>query len=956
MIRFLEIFHDIAVDRPELTAVVDKEGKRSTSYGELDGISGRIASYLLSLGIKKESVVLISCPRGMELIAARLGVMKAGAAWVCVEEMMGQERIDYVIKDSGASVIFDLQRFLESQKMEILPFERWEEPSDHDLAFIIYTSGSTGNPMGAAQEYGVYDLILKGTFNETQDTEDYRPVRFANIIPETYVGGIHLTVGILQLPAELHIIPLSMVKDPEKLLKYFEDMEINVTFMPPTLAGTLLETGGLKLDGLHVGGEIVSGIYTDSFDVKNVYGLAEFGYPVSVFKLDKAYDITPVGEPFKGIKWVILDEDGNTDGKEGVFCVELPYFRGYTGCERDEKTVVIDGVRYFRTSDIVRVDEGVITILGREDHMIKLNGNRIDPAEIEAALKRVTGASFAAVKACFRGGVKFLAAYIPDDTVTDTDNVIKELKKYLPTYMIPSCFVRVKSLPVSENGKILKKDLPDPDTEDIRIEYAEPENEVQRKLCGLFEKVLEMKDKNIGIDDNFFLLGGDSLLAMKLIIAADIRDLTFKIIYEEQTVRKIDAALKRTEGREEKSGSPEESMPLSDKQRDFLEMQLSYPEMPLYNLPFVLYFNRDLQPERLKNAVDKAFRMHPGLFTVIRKKDGEWRRFMTPPEGEICGLREMSDKELDREISSLIKVPSFDGSPLYRAAIAVTPSRLALLIDINHIICDGTSLRILAEDVLSLYQGRVPEDDPYIELMNAEFREGCEENTFGDRDPFLKDYGNMLMRLPRPDLPGDRNVAEGIDREIRFNRKDILHASRKYGTAVSTVFMTAAAIALSRYNGVDRVLLSWIFNGRSRKESSRSVGMFLKYYPVAFRTGAGRDIESMLSEASERIREALASGREYPVMYRGHMKCMNYNYQGKISEDVDTDLLLELDDRDMGDIPTIEPFKVTIDDNEDGMELSIDYDAGLYLRSSMERFADIYMDSLRSIIEGRSGL
>ena len=330
MIDFLKIFQEIVLKSPLSTAVVDEEGARKTSYKELDEVSGRIASFLKTNGIGTESVVLINCPRGMELIATRLGVMKIGAAWVCVEKLMGEERISFVTKSSDPAIVFDAETFKTSQEYPPLLYEQWADPNPHDLAFIIYTSGSTGTPKGAPQEYGIYDLILQGA---RPMAEPYLPAKLGNLIPESYVGGIYILIGILRFGGEIHEMSLSLARDPKGILSYFEKEKINITFMPPSLARVMLSTNSLTLDALHVGGEIVSDIYTDKFDVCNIYGPTEFGYPTCIFKLDNAYDNTPIGKPISGTKTILIDENGNKCDNEGILGISLPFFRGYIGSD-----------------------------------------------------------------------------------------------------------------------------------------------------------------------------------------------------------------------------------------------------------------------------------------------------------------------------------------------------------------------------------------------------------------------------------------------------------------------------------------------------------------------------------------------------------------------------------------------------------------------------------------------
>jgi len=948
MISFLHLFHDISLKNPAAAAVIDMEGKRTTSYGDLDTISGRIASYLLKLGIGRESVVVINCGRGMELIAARLGIMKAGAAFVCVEDMLGQERIDYIYKDCKAVLIFDRSHFDRAMEIPPLSFERWVDAEEHDLAFIVYTSGSTGKPKGSAQEYGIYDSIIKGT---RPMAEDYLPAAFGNIIPESYVGGIYITVGALTVGAAIHELPLYLVRNQKELLSYFDKHAINVTFMPPTLAKALLSTGLLKLSVLHMGGEIASDVYTGNFDITSIYGATEFGYPTCIFKLDRSYDNTPVGRPLEGTKWILVDDDGQINEKEGVFCINLPYFRGYLNSDDDNCFFIKDGIRYFRSNDFASCDNGVLTIHGRDDEMIKLNGNRVDPSEVEAAVKKVTGAEFAVCKALSRGGVRFLCVYIPEGLEIDRENTLNKLKNILPEFMLPSCFVGIKDLPKNTNGKVDRNALPDPDIKDIFAVYAEPENDLQRKLCALFEEILEINDRKIGIDDSFFLLGGSSLLAMKLLMDADIPSLTFRMLYENRTVRNIDNALKKLKAPASGHSFPPEGLPLTDMQKDYLELQLKYPDSFLFNFGFLLDFKPDTDVIKLKDAVNKAFKAHPGLAVTIMKKGYEWRQYMCPAAEDVCPVTEISGKELKKEIISFLKPPSFDGTPMCRFSIVKSPGKLMLLTDISHLICDGTSLRNLTEDIISIYNGADIEPDPYYEIIQDILKHEEDRHIYRENNMSEMKAWDLLMRLPRPDKPGEISILENITREIGFDKKSLIKAAVKFGTSVGTVFMTAAALTLSKINSTDTVLMSWIWSGRDSVAGIRSAGMFLGTCPVLFSFGGKKTLRSVISDVSIQVMTAIKGGTPGSYCHNKDEKMMVFNYRGALYSDLDSDLVIDADGIDVGGIPAIDPFGVIIDDDEsEGMRISIDYDAGLYLMSTVESFIDIFLDELKGMI------
>lgn len=927
-------------------AVIDRGGERITTYAEIDDISGRVATYLIKKGIGTESVCVIDCPRGLEFIAVRIGVIKAGAAWVGIEQMMGSERIDYITRNCNAAMVFDMEHFNAAMSEEPLPHDKWIEAEPHDLAFIIYTSGSTGTPKGSAQEYGIYDLILKGT---VPMAEEYLPVKVANIIPETYVGGVYITVGALQYGVTVHELPLDAVRDPEYLLSYFEKNDINLTFMPPTLAKLLLDTGRLHLKVLHVGGEIVSGVYTDEFDVKNIYGPTEFGYPTCIFKLDRAYENTPIGTPVANTMIKLLNEDGIVNDKEGVLCVHLPWFRGYLNENNEENYCMIDGLKYFMTSDVARVEDGVYTILGRDDDMIKINGNRIDPNEAEAAIRKVTGASFVAVKSCSRGGIKFLCAYLPEDVCEDSETLTKKLKDVIPGYMMPSCVMKIKALPLSENGKIDRKALPAPKVQHIFYHYSEPVTDMEKKFCRIFEEVLDIETGKVGIDDNFFLMGGDSISAMSAVIKADIPGLTVKMIYQYETVRRLSQEVEKLGTPPEKDISLSTGIPLTEFQRYFLNLLLETPDRIIYNLPVIIVFRPEINDKKLIDAIKKAFKAHPGLSIGIKKEEDEWRQFCdtsTEPEIETCSVGEQELEEIKRRF---VRLPRFDGSPLYRICIARTKEKVVLMLDINHIICDGISLRNIIEDIILIYNGGCVKKDNYIDILKERLFLQDEQEQIEDRSFFYNRYKGNYEELPYTDTQKKGDMGT-LERTLNFSPEDVISAAKRLHISPSMLYMIASAMALSAYNETENVRVHWTFNGREDAKSQRAVGLLIYDFPIAFRFGELKSIRAIADEASLQVREILRHGDVSPFLEGRLNDSICFTYQGDLLRDIEDELIMDIDTIEVPSRVAIDLLGINIWEDEAGAQLTMEYDAGLYYRSSMERYADLYEDACMRLI------
>lgn len=950
MINLLEAFYTQVQNSPEKAAVVDQGGKRSTSYRELADISARLASWLFQKGIGREKLVAVRVPRGTAFIACRLAAMMVGAAWVGVEDMMGAERVAFILKDSGADLVIDEDAFREAMKQEPFPPERWADPDPHDMAFVFYTSGSTGRAKGAVQEYGIYTYILSSL---SRAIEGYPFLNYANIAPETYIGGLQLMAGALCNGYTLHIIPLPLVRDPSGLLNYFDEHDIDGSCMPPTLVKALEYAGGLNLKLLHITGEITSDLFIDRFTMRNAYGPTEFSYLPFLFEMDKAYRNTPIGRPDRDTEIVLLDEDGEKDPREGLMCIRLPYFRGYLHDEEKADFIHMDGETWFKSGDYMSVDEnGNYSILGRVDDMVKINGNRIEPSEVEHAVKEVLGTDFAAVRAWERGGSRYLCAYHTTGRKLDAAQMADKLKACLPLYMIPACYVSIDHIPLNENGKVDKKVLPKPDESLLFAPYATPENSFQEKLCRVFADVLELKGHKIGIDDDFFLLGGSSLAAIRLVTAAGHDDLTVAMVCKLRTVRRIDRALQDISGTKEDSPCRED-FPLADEQMYFLEHELENTGMRICNQPVMLSFLPDTDEERLSGAVQQVFFAHPALLTVVRKTPDGWRQHIVAENNQRIHAVKIPEEEVQKAAQELVMPFSFDGSPLFRSRLFRTPERLVLFIDVHHMICDGESLRIVLEDILSAYDGKDIPEDAWLRILD--------ERTSDDdavkeknRSYFENAYKGKYVRLLSSDLAeADHREGSAVCR-FSFGAEEVSGAASRLHLSVNGFYLLASALSMMAYEHTQKVMLSWTFNGRSDLKAMRTVGLLIRDYPVAFPPGSEDTIGAMAASVNRQVRKAILHGSVSPYMQRSRGEMFCFLYQGDLLRTPDCRQLIRIDFPELPDKMAIEPLECHIYEDEESSWVRLLYDAGMYRPESMHRFETIFESVCRLLLEKNS--
>ncbi len=956
MLNFLESFYSHVQSTPERAAVVDRGGARATSYADLSEMSARFATWLLKQEVGREKLVAIRAPRGLDFIICRLATMMVGGAWVGVEEIMGAERIEYIIKDSGAVITITGEVLREGLKEEPLPPEQWADPDPHDMAFIFYTSGSTGKPKGAVQEYGIYRYIMDST-HRAIDRWDF--LDYANVAPETYIGGIDLMVGILQAGSTLHIIPLELVRDPAGLLKYFKEQHVSASCMPPTLIKVLESIGGMDLKVLHVAGEIASDLYIDRFLVRNAYGPTEIAYLPFFFDIDRPYSVTPIGTPDKNTEVILINENGEKDEKEGMLCIHLPYFRGYLHDKERSELITIDGKPYFKTGDYTSLDPaGNYTILGRMDDMVKINGNRIEPSEVESAIKKVLNTDFAAVKVWDRGTSQYLCAYHTCGKELNAAQMAEKLKDFLPLYMIPACYISLNEIPLNDNGKVNKMVLPRPDESALFTPYAPPESELQRRLCTAFADALKIDRESYGIDDDFFLLGGDSLAAVRVITQVEHSDLTVAMIYRERTVRMIDRALKSIK-ETVKDDPVGKEFPLTNQQQFFVDCEMERSGKNISNQPLMLSFSPDIEENRLAEAVRSVFFSHPALLTVIRKEGENWvQRIVLENNTEFTATL-VSEEELKEEEKKLVRPFFLDGTPLFRRRLYRTDKRVVLFLDFHHVICDGYSLRIVGEDIIEAYRGGKIPEDAWTQILGRNTVYGKAQRE-ADRKYFELGYGDKYDGDRYDQIPVFDQIEDGHGGEeeiypFAFETEEVWKAAQRMKLSVNAFYILVTSLSLMSYNNTENVVFLWTFNGRSEIKALRTVGLLLRDYPVSLSLDEADTLRAAASSINRQIKEDIIHGSLTPFIDLSRGDLLDFLYQSDLLEICDYEELIGIDTPGGLEETAIEPIELQLFEDEEGSRLHIQYDEGLYRRESMKRFAGIFESICLKLIKAGSG-
>jgi amino acid adenylation domain-containing protein len=591
-----DLFEEQVARMPQAAAVIYEEER--LSYGELNERANRLAWRLRELGVGPETIVGLMVERSIEMVVALLGVLKAGAAYVPLDPGSTRERLKYMVEDSGARLVLSsvsLSSIISAAKdVEVLSMEaqewllyRKEEPQvsvePSQLAYVIYTSGSTGRPKGVGVEHRQLVNYVQAIGRKLQ----IEPGARLGLV-STYAADLGYT---MIFPALCHggcldVVDATRVLDASKLEEHFSRHPIDYLKIVPSHLRALLNSnvgsGFLPRRWLILGGEASSWDLIQQVKgrgagcrVLNHYGPTETTVGVLTYDTTssnstqdggglQAGGMVPIGRPLSNGKVYVLDSELNPVGvgvSGEIYIAGAGVARGYL--KREDMTAekflanpysAEPGGRMYRTGDLGRyLENGNVEFLGRRDHQVKIRGFRIELGEIEARLAEHPAVREAVVLAREdAAGEKRLVAYVVPERESEESNngsgrvglQMSELREHLlgklPEYMVPTAYVQLKRIPLTPNGKIDRKSLPEPDKDIREQEYVGPRNATEETLCRLWQEVL--RRERVGIHDNFFNIGGHSLLAVQVISRikqAFTTEMPFSVLFAAPTVARM---------------------------------------------------------------------------------------------------------------------------------------------------------------------------------------------------------------------------------------------------------------------------------------------------------------------------------------------------------------------------------------------------------------------------------
>ncbi len=922
---FHSLFEHQAVATPDATALVFED--QSLTYRQLNERANQLAWHLQSLGVGPDTVVGLYLERSIDLLVGLLAILKAGGAYLPMDPGLPEERLSFMMSDMRLSVLLtqeSLRAGLPANEAHVFCLDtQWKQLSGYatanpsssvqpeHLVYVIYTSGSTGKPKGVGITHANLSNYLAG-ISRVLDV----PSGLSYATVSTFAADLGNTMVFPALASggSLHIISDERCTNPESMAEYMHSRRIDCLKIVPSHMTALLTASRpeqvLPRQRLVFGGEasrweLVERVQALAPDCRviNHYGPTEttigvLTWPIPPQLSDKPAPTVPLGFPLANTTLHVLDDQREPVpvGVPGeLFIGGRGVTRGYLGRPEltSERFVLLDGERVYRTGDLVRrLPDGALEFLGRVDNQVKLRGFRIELGEIEAVLCNQPEVRDAVVLAREdQPGMKRLVAYLAPHSgqPLDVEPLRERLSHLLPEYMVPGAFVVLEALPLTRNGKVDRKALPAPTAYTSTLASGgEPHTPTERILADIWKQVLRVE--HVGTGDNFFKLGGDSVLSI-MVVAKAIQaglQLTPLDIVASQTLAELAtrAGSRGERPQEVVSGS----LPLTPVQSRFFEL---YPtDRHHWNQAFLFEVHRRLSLEQMREAVRNLMLHHDALRLRFVQGPSGWEQSYAAPEADVpfshYDLAALPSaerpRELERIATSLQTSLELSQGPLMRVAHfdlgAEQPGRLLLII--HHLATDGISWRVLMEDLQTFWEqlgaGQTPRHPP----KSTSYQEWARRlSEYAQSDKARQELGYWLSEAYSRVAPIPRDMPEGLNLDgstrvveaslTQEETRVLLQRMREvHGIHVDHVLLAALTLTLSEWTGRQSHLLELDNHGRESilegVEVSRTVGWFTSLSPIVLDAPAGASASALLQSVREQLQAVPHRGVGFGIL------------------------------------------------------------------------------------------
>ncbi|MBR6825165.1 MAG: amino acid adenylation domain-containing protein, partial [Oscillospiraceae bacterium] len=886
----MEVFRQRVMETPDKTAVVF--GEERLSYGELNQQSNRIARTLQAMGVQRGDFVAIMTQRGARTIVGLCGILKAGAVYVPIDPGYPEKRIRDIMEDCDPKAILTYGCTIEGEK-PVLSLERedtWDRNTEdvppvnspEDIANCIYTSGTSGKPKGVLIRHkAILNLVLDCDYMPF--SPETNTVQTGQLVFDASTFEIW---GTLMNGGCLHMIPQDLLLNAEGFGAYLREQKINMQFITTALFNQFVSYDPSIFDGMHsvsFGGERVSEDHVKllhernpKLRLTNCYGPTEG--TVIALRYTIPYGKTgsiPIGTPIHNTKVYILQGESLCGiGVPGELCIAGEGLAaGYLNRpELTEEKFVPNPYgegKLYRTGDLARwLPDGTVEFMGRIDEQVKIRGFRIELAEIESVIRHCKGVRDCAVivrKA--PGGDHTLCAYVVGAEELNIPMLKQEMAATLPGYMIPPYIMQIEAIPLTRNGKLDRRSLPEMEKSPDR-DYTPPRDESETVLAEAFQKVLGVEQ--VSIYDNFFELGGHSLKCAQLVNLLR-GSVSIKDVFEKKTVAELATLLRgspieeQTPGIEKVLTSPRYQMSEAQKRLYIFEQmdesKSSYHVTSCYALEGVFDLLRG----------EKAFRQLIERYESLRTSfavEGETFRQIIHKEISFQIERiQLEEQAVEEAVKAFLKPYDLSVPQLFRVALAENrEGKQWLILDFHHIIIDGFSVDILLRDFTKLYAG---EALPEVPFQYKDYSAWMEQKDLQKAKAYW--MGQFAEALPEEDLPLDGKRREDLSHEGALaetalpdlHREEVERFCRKNDVTAYAFFTAAVSAFLGRLYDTEDVVLGMPVSCRSHKDTESVVGMLVNTVALRSKPEGNKPFRTYLQEVKGHLLSAMEH-QEYP--------------------------------------------------------------------------------------------
>jgi amino acid adenylation domain-containing protein/non-ribosomal peptide synthase protein (TIGR01720 family) len=935
-----QLFKEQAERFPDKTALVFND--TVLTYQELDRRATTLAAILRARGVGPDVIVGLLTDRSLETVIGMLAILRAGGAYLPIDVDYPIERKQYLVKDSGTNILLTSRGLDTGLGLEIpaiymddLPPAAEAAPEipcinkPSDLCYIIYTSGTTGHPKGVMVEHGnVVRLLFNSHFQFDFGAEDVWTMFHSHCF-DFSVWEIY---GALLFGGRLVIIPKMVARDTGAYLGILKREKVTVLNQTPSAFYNLVKeelagpAGGLQLRYIIFGGEALSPEKLKDWKARyptaqliNMFGITETTVHVTYKEIgdhEIAHNIHTVGKPIPTLYTYVLDARQRLvpRGVVGELYVGgAGVSRGYLG--KEELTAVKfiadpyrAGQRLYRSGDLGRLmGNGELEYMGRMDDQVKIRGFRIELGEIESLLNKQEQVIESAVVTKVRNGDKCLVAYYVADKEISVAALRGFLSAKLPDYMVPAYYVRLDKLPLTFNGKLDRKALPEPEFGlKTGKDYLAPRTEEELLLVEIWSKVLAFE--GIGINDNFFALGGDSIKSLQIIsrMRSAGFELSVKDLFVSQDIQELALKVKPLQVLSDQSIITG-TAPLSPIQQWFFAS--SVEDKHHYNQSALLHFPAGLTSAAATLLLGKLLEHHDALRMTFRKENGQllqenWGLNRRP------AIEEHDLRDAEDPAAALLQIANgiqagmdLRYGPLLKTGLFHMNDGSRLLIVVHHLVVDAVSWRILYEDIDTLCtqlekeeELRLPPKTDAFLLWPAKLQEYTRSEAFQE----ARKYWEHILAKPfatiSRDFPNEHNrlrdnkiISFSLDQQDTMRLLKDAHA--RFHTNTEDLLLAALSLALNKLYGISNLRID--LEGHGREDIgmginiSRTVGWFTSIYPVLLETGDGQ-LPALVKQVKETLRRVPNRGIDYLLLPAEHnnRSRLIFNYLGQFDDDI----------------------------------------------------------------------